>query len=136
VEVLFDRVAGLDVGKASLTVCLRTPGPLGRRSETRTFKTTTGSLRVMRDWLIASGVTIAAMESTSTYWKAPFYCLGEVMEVAAQRRTHEGSAGPQDRREGCRVDRPSCSSMGYSASPSCHRRRSGICGCSPATGCS
>jgi hypothetical protein len=26
VEVLFERVAGLDIGKASLTVCLWTPG--------------------------------------------------------------------------------------------------------------
>ena len=26
-EVLFDRVAGLDIGKASVTVCVRTPGP-------------------------------------------------------------------------------------------------------------
>jgi transposase len=25
-------------------------------------------------------VTIAAMESTSAYWKPPFYCLEEVME--------------------------------------------------------
>src|SRR3954471_23938304 len=40
VEVLFERVAGLDIGKASVTVCLRTPGPGGRRlGETRTFKT-------------------------------------------------------------------------------------------------
>ena len=55
-EVLFERVAGLDVGKASVTVCVRTPGPRGgRRSETRTFKTTTGSLRVMRDWLVEAG---------------------------------------------------------------------------------
>jgi hypothetical protein len=38
VEVLFDRVAGLDVGKATLTVCVRTPGPRSRRSETRTFR--------------------------------------------------------------------------------------------------
>ena len=29
-EVMFDRVAGLDVGKESVTVCVRTPGP--RRS--------------------------------------------------------------------------------------------------------
>jgi hypothetical protein len=37
-EVMFDRVAGLDVGKDSVTVCVRTPGPRGgRRSETRTF---------------------------------------------------------------------------------------------------
>ena len=30
-EVMFDRVAGLDVGKESVTVCLRTPGLRGRR---------------------------------------------------------------------------------------------------------
>ncbi len=87
-EVLFDRVAGLDVGKASLTACVRTPGPRGRRSETRTFKTTVGSLRVMRDWLVGSGVTIAGLELTSTYWKAPFYCLGEVMEVWLLNAAH------------------------------------------------
>ncbi len=81
-EVLYDRVAGLDIGKASLTVSVRTPGARrGRQQETRTFKTTTGSLVVMRDWLLEQGVTIAAMESTSTYWKPPFYCLEEVMEV-------------------------------------------------------
>jgi hypothetical protein len=50
VEVLFERVAGLDVGKNSLTVCVRTPGRGSRRvSETRTVKTTTGALGVMRD---------------------------------------------------------------------------------------
>ena len=27
VEVLFERVAGLDVGKDTLTVCVRIPGP-------------------------------------------------------------------------------------------------------------
>ena len=48
-EVMFDRVAGLDVGKETVTVCVRTPGPRRRRAETRTFKTMTGSLRVMRD---------------------------------------------------------------------------------------
>ena len=69
---MFERVTGLDVGKATLTVCVRMPGPRGRRtSQTRTFKTMTGSLRVMRDWLLECGVTIAAMESTSTYWKPP-----------------------------------------------------------------
>jgi hypothetical protein len=37
-EVMFDRVAGLDVGKESVTVCLRTPGPRaggGRRGRSR-----------------------------------------------------------------------------------------------------
>src|SRR5215203_5051588 len=88
-EVMFDRVAGLDVGKDSVTVCVRTPGPRGgRRSVTRTFKTMSASLRVMRDWLVEAGVTIAAMESTSTYWKAPFYCLEEVMEVWLLNAAH------------------------------------------------
>jgi transposase len=40
-----------------------------------------GSLRVMRDWLVEAGVSIAAMESTSAYWKPPLYCLEEVMVV-------------------------------------------------------
>ena len=29
-QVMFDRVAGLDVGMETLTVCLRTPGARGR----------------------------------------------------------------------------------------------------------
>ena len=88
-EVLYERVAGLDVGKASVTVCVRTPGAAAvASSETRTFKTTTGSLQVMRDWLLEQGVTIAAMESTSTYWKPPFYCLEEVMEVWLLNAAH------------------------------------------------
>jgi transposase len=88
VEVLYERVAGLDIGKATLTVCVRTPGPRGRRAETRTFSTMTRSLRVMRDWLLECGVTIAAMESTSTYWKGAFYCLEEVMEVWLVNAAH------------------------------------------------
>ena len=88
-EVLYERVAGLDIGKATLTVCVRTPGPRGgRRAETRTFSTMTRSLRVMRDWLLECGVTIAAMESTSTYWKGAFYCLEEVMEVWLVNAAH------------------------------------------------
>jgi transposase len=69
-------------------VCVRTPGPRGRRSEVRTFATTTRALEGMRDWLLSCGVTVAAMESTSTYWKAPFYCLEEVMEVWLANAAH------------------------------------------------
>ena len=88
-EVMFDRVAGLDVGKDSVTACVRTPGVRrGRRAETRTFKTMFGSLRVMGDWMIEAGVSIAAMESTSAYWKPPFYCLEEVMEVWLLNAAH------------------------------------------------
>src|SRR4051794_27816626 len=87
-EVLYERVAGLDIGKKTLTVCVRMPGPRGRRAETRTFSTMTRSLQVMRDWLVECGVTNTAMESTSTYWKGAFYCLEEVMEVWLVNAAH------------------------------------------------
>ena len=31
-EVMFERVAGMDIGKATLTVCVRTPG-IGRPAQ-------------------------------------------------------------------------------------------------------
>ena len=68
-DVMFDRVAGLDVGKASVTVCMRTPGVVVGDGRDADVQATTGSLRLMRDWLVEAGVEIAAMESTSTYWK-------------------------------------------------------------------
>jgi len=103
-EVMHERVAGLDIGKATLTVCVRTPGPRGRRSETRTFPTTTRALGVMRDWLVECGVTIAAMESTSTYWKPAFYCLEEVLEVWLCNAAHIKAV----QRPGTRSGSPSC----------------------------
>lgn len=73
-DVLVDRVAGLDIGKAIVVACVRTPGPNRKRvSEIRTFRTMTRSLVVMADWLVECGVTQAAMESTSTSWKPVFY---------------------------------------------------------------
>ncbi len=50
----------------------------------------------MRDWLLERGVTIAAMESTSTYWKPAFYCLEEVLEVWLCNAAHiKAIAGPR-----------------------------------------
>ncbi len=67
-DVLVERVAGLDVGKAMVVVCVRSPGPGGRRlSETRTYRTMSRSLEAMADWLLECGVTLAGMESTATY---------------------------------------------------------------------
>ena len=44
-DVLVERVAGLDIGKKIVVVCVRTPGVGGKRvSETRTFPTMTRSL--------------------------------------------------------------------------------------------
>ena len=88
-DVVFDRVARLDIGKASVTVCVRTPGPGGKREvQTRTFRTMTRSLTLMADWLEECGVQLAAMESTATYWKPVFYCLEERMECWLLNAAH------------------------------------------------
>jgi transposase len=80
---LVARVAALDIGKATLTACVRVPHeskPGRRRQEVRTFATVTRSLLELRDWLICQGVSLCVMEATSTYWKPPFYLLEDAIE--------------------------------------------------------
>jgi transposase len=80
---LVARVAALDIGKATLTACVRVPHedkPGRRRQEVRTFATVTGSLLELRDWLTCQGVTLCVMEATSAYWKPPFYLLEDAIE--------------------------------------------------------
>ena len=80
---LVERVAALDIGKATLTVCVRVPQedkPGARRQEVRTYATLTPALLDLRDWLICQGVTLVVMEATSAYWKPPFYLLEDDIE--------------------------------------------------------
>jgi transposase len=75
-QVVFERCAGLDVHKKSITACTRTPGPRGRRrQQTRTFGTFLAQLDALRAWLQEHGVTIVAMEATGVYWKPVWYAL-------------------------------------------------------------
>lgn len=130
-DVMFERVAGLDIGKKSVTVCVRTPGDGARRhSETRTFRTMTRSLVVMADWLVDQGVTLAAMESTSTYWKPVFYCLEERMECWLLNAGHmKAVPGRKTDLSKTLSGLRSCSSMDWSGPRSCHHHRSAGCGC-------
>jgi transposase len=73
---LVERVAALDLGKATLTACVRVPGKAGRRcQEVREFGTTTVALRSLARYLASHGVGLVAMEATSDYWKPVFYLL-------------------------------------------------------------
>jgi transposase len=77
-EEIIGRVAALDIGKATLTCCIRVPGEgeRGRRlQEVTTDQTMTRSLLVLADRLAELGVTRVVMEATSDYWKGPFYLL-------------------------------------------------------------
>jgi transposase len=50
--------------------------PQGRvRKEVRTFSTVTRDLLALGDWLVAEGVSHAAMESTGVYWKPVYHLL-------------------------------------------------------------
>ena len=76
-QELIERVAALDIGKATLTCCVRVPGPggAGRAQEVTEYSTMTRSLQLMTDRLLELGVTRVVMEATSDYWKPPFYLL-------------------------------------------------------------
>lgn len=76
-ELLFERVAALDIGKASLVACVRTPGEGRRRrgQELREYATFTPRLLELADWLRVEQVEVVAMEATSDYWKPVYYLL-------------------------------------------------------------
>jgi transposase len=77
-----DRVAGLDVHRDEVAVCVRTPGPRGGvHVEKARFKTTTGGLAVLAGWLAEHEVTLVAMEATGVYWKPVYYALEDRFEV-------------------------------------------------------
>jgi hypothetical protein len=78
VELVVERIAALDLGKAGLEACVRVPHPQrpGRRmQELRGYGTTTAQLLEMAAWLRRWGVQRVVMESTSTYWKGVYYLL-------------------------------------------------------------
>jgi transposase len=74
---LVERVAALDIGKASVMACIRVPHEDGRRrcQEVREYGTTTGALLALAGQLHDQGVTLVVMEATSDYWKPVFYLL-------------------------------------------------------------
>ncbi len=89
-DVIVERCAGLDVHQATVTACVRLPGPVGERAQVvHTFGTTTPDLLALRDWLAAHQVTAVAMESTGVYWKPVYYLLeGAVPQVLLVNATH------------------------------------------------
>ena len=75
-DIIAERVAGLDIGKEEVVAAVRTPGQgLKRRQEIRTFPTFTASLEALAEWLAAEGVTQVVMEATGQYWKPVWYVL-------------------------------------------------------------
>lgn len=76
-EVIVDRCAGLDVHKKSVTASVRVPDGGDRAEQVRTFPTFLDGLVALRDWLLAAGVTVVAMEATGSYWLPVWRVLEE-----------------------------------------------------------
>ncbi len=68
-EVMHERVAGLDVHKETVVCCVRIVAGGKVSRECRTFETTTTGLETLLAWLTQSGCTHVAMEATGVYWK-------------------------------------------------------------------
>ena len=81
-EQIHDRVAGLDVRRDQVAVCVRTPGPRGGvHMDKARFDTTAGGLAALAEWLAGQAVALAAMEATGVYWKPVYYALEGRLEV-------------------------------------------------------
>ena len=81
-ESLVERCAGVDIGKRSLTACVRVPdGAGGRSQQVRTFPTVTRGLLALRDWLVEQRVMRVGLESTGAYWKPVYYVLEDAVET-------------------------------------------------------
>ena len=76
-EVLYPNCAGLDIHKDTVVACSRRiiDGKVIR--EVRTFKTTTGDLLALSEWLSSQGITHIAMEATGVYWKPVWNILSD-----------------------------------------------------------
>ena len=69
-QVIYERCAGLDVHKKSISACvLCWEVGAGKVQEIRVFGTMTRDLLALADWLKAHEVTHVALEATGVYWR-------------------------------------------------------------------
>ena len=77
-ERILERVAAIDVAKASGMVCVRVPhesSPGRRVSRVWEVAATTGAVVELGDHLACQGIEKVSVESTSDYWRIWFYLL-------------------------------------------------------------
>src|SRR4051812_8098779 len=88
-ETIIERPAALDVHKAQVTACVRTPAPGGQREQHfAEFPTTVAGLLTLRDWLAAHAVTQVTMEATGVYWKPVWAILEDEFELLLVNARH------------------------------------------------
>ena len=76
-DVLYAHCAGLDVHKETVVACMRHMIGGAVKREVRSFKTTTGELLALSEWLASQGCTNIVMEATGVYWKPVWHILSD-----------------------------------------------------------
>jgi transposase len=76
-EVLHERVAGLDVHQATIVACVRIMAGTKAMRECRSFATTTAGLLDLLAWLAEQRCSHVAMEATGVYWKPVWNILSD-----------------------------------------------------------
>ena len=83
-ERMFERVAAVDVAKASGVVCTRLPDSAGRRiSRYWTVTATVSEVTALAADLAAKEIQMVTLESTSDYWRI-WFCLLEAAGLGVQ----------------------------------------------------
>ncbi len=139
-EQLLDRVAAIDVAKASGMVCTRVLHPSGgKRRLTRVWEVaaTTTSIMELADHLVKARIERVTVESTSDYWRGFFYLLeARGLDVAlVNAREVKNVPGRPRPTSWTRSGWPSSPNGACCGPRSCRRSRSGCCattpGCAP-----
>ena len=76
-DVIYERVAGLDVHKETVVATVRVMVGAKVERECRTFVTTTAGLRALLAWLTEARCSHVAMEATGVYWKPVWNILSD-----------------------------------------------------------
>src|SRR5215467_13756156 len=76
-DVIYERVAGLDVHKETVVATVRVMAGAKVERECRTFATTTAGLRALLAWLTEARCSHVAMEATGVYWKPVWNILSD-----------------------------------------------------------
>ena len=82
---VFERVAAIDVAKASGMVCVRLPGRDGRPRASKVWEVpaVTRAVTELGRRLLSDRVQMVTLEATSDYWRI-FYYLLEALGLAVQ----------------------------------------------------
>jgi transposase len=100
-QLRYERVAGIDVGKAKADVCTRLPAARegGRRaSRVEEVPAMAREVLALAGRLLADGVELVVMESTSDYWRIWYYLLeaaGLNMQLVNSRHARQLAGRPK-----------------------------------------